>query len=86
MKEVSGKWKDTLDERLILGFRYLTGRRPDDHDLDILRGLTDENLAKFKADPEGAPGFLSYGDCLVPEPTDSPELPARAQSPPATSI
>ncbi len=34
--------------------------------------------AKFKADPEGAQGFLSYGEFLVPEQTDRPELAALA--------
>jgi hypothetical protein len=74
IREVPGIWEETLDDRLILCYRYLTGRTPSDESLDVLRQLTRDSFAAFSSDSEKAKGFLSYGESPQDETADSAEL------------
>jgi hypothetical protein len=74
IREVPGTWEETLDDRLILCYRYLTGRTPSDESLDVLRQLTRDSFAAFSSDSEKAKGFLSYGESPLDETADSAEL------------
>jgi len=52
----------TVDEKLILGFRMTTARRPTEQELTVLRSLYTTMLAEFQADREGAQALTSMGE------------------------
>jgi hypothetical protein len=60
--DINGPWQEKLDERLRRGFRLATGRNPEDSELESWISFTNENLARFTADPGDAEKFLSYGE------------------------
>ena len=51
----------SVDEKLIYGFRLVTGRSPSRAELHPLKMLMQEELARFKADPPAAETALSVG-------------------------
>jgi hypothetical protein len=53
---------DDLDARIRGTFRALTGRAPDEHELEILRRLFSEQRAQFARQPESAEKFLDTGE------------------------
>ena len=60
--DINGPWQEKLDERLRRGFRLATGRNPKDEELQGWVTFSNENLARFTADPGNAEKFLSYGE------------------------
>ena len=61
-KDINGPWQEKLDERLRRGFRLATGRNPKDREIQSWISFSNENLARFNADPANAEKFLSYGE------------------------
>ena len=61
-KDINGPWQENLDDRLRRGLRLATGRNPSDEDLQGWISFSNENLARFNADPGNAEEFLSYGE------------------------
>ncbi len=73
LAEVPGDWEDSLDQRIILGHRYLTGRKPSPQGLEVLRNLTLESYQNFSM-PDARPlDFLAYGDSPLAEQLDPVE-------------
>ena len=60
--DINGAWEETLADRLRRGLRLATGRTPDGDDLESWVSFSNENLARFNADPANAEKFLSYGE------------------------
>ncbi|PXA04029.1 hypothetical protein DDZ13_08265 [Coraliomargarita sinensis] len=74
MDELPGEWETTLNDRLVRSYRYLTGRRPSEQSMEVLKNLTLESYKAFAADSEKAEGFLSYGESPIDEDADTVEL------------
>ncbi len=62
IKEVPGAWEESLDERLSLGYRYLTGRKPSAQSLEVLRQLTSESYQNFAGEGASPQEFVAYGE------------------------
>jgi len=60
--DINGPWQEKLHERLRRGFRLATGRNPKDEELQGWITFSNENLARFTADPANAEKFLAYGE------------------------
>jgi hypothetical protein len=74
LSEVPGEWENSLNDRLVRSYRYLTGRHPSESGLETLRNLTLESYEVFSEDTEKAEGFLSYGESPLDESVDKVEL------------
>ncbi len=53
---------DDLDARIRTAFRLMTGREPKDRELEVLRGLYEEQLNLFSAEPAAAEDYLKIGE------------------------
>ncbi len=61
--EIKGEWKEALKDRITLGLRLTTGRKPTESELESWTQFANENLEKFNNKKEGeAKDFLSYGE------------------------
>ncbi|MEZ4701366.1 MAG: DUF1553 domain-containing protein [Rhodothermales bacterium] len=67
---------DTLDSRLGLGFRLLTGRHPIDQEIGVLRELYETEKARFASRPDEARALLAVGDFPRDESLDLSETAA----------
>jgi hypothetical protein len=76
--DINGAWEEKLSDRLRRGFRLATGRNPEDSELESWISFTNENLARFTADPGDAEKFLSYGE--TPRQTELPATQLAALS------
>lgn len=76
--ELPGEWNVTLNDRLIRCYRYLTGRRPSEASLAVLKNLTESSYEAFSTDSEKAAGFVSYGQSPLDENADTVELASLA--------
>jgi hypothetical protein len=76
--DINGEWEEKLSDRLRRGFRLATGRNPEDSELESWISFTNENLARFTADPGDAEKFLSYGE--TPRKTELPATQLAALS------
>ncbi|MEO0454251.1 MAG: PSD1 and planctomycete cytochrome C domain-containing protein [Verrucomicrobiota bacterium] len=65
ISEVPGNWEDTLDKRITLAYRYLTGRRPSSDGLKVLRQLALDARQSFSQETANAEDFLNYGESPV---------------------
>jgi len=74
MAEVPGEWEATLNDRLVRSYRLLTGDRPSEQSMEVLKNLTLESYEAFSGDSEKAEGFLSYGESPLDENVDTVEL------------
>ena len=52
----------TVDSRLNYGFRWVTARLPNAHELEVLRKTLDKQIGIFQADPTAAEKLVTYGD------------------------
>jgi hypothetical protein len=66
----------SADDRLVLAFRLVLARRPTADELDVLRQVHRDALAKFQADPKSATEFLSVGESPRDPKLDAVELAA----------
>ena len=64
------------DEQLAQAFRLVTGRQAKPAEVAVLRGLYDEELARFQSAPAAVDSLLSIGEYPVPEPLYGPETAA----------
>ena len=78
MDEIPGEWSESLDRRVSLAYRYLTGKTPSESSLDILRSLTLDAHTNFGVETGDPLGFLSYGDSPRNEALDPVEHAALA--------
>jgi hypothetical protein len=67
---------NTPDDKLITGFRIVTGRRPDASELAILLKGFHKDYAEFKLKPENAKRFTSLGESPLANTMDIFELAA----------
>ena len=67
---------ETPDDRLNLAFRLVLARRPTAGEMDVLRQVHREALAKFRADKEAATKLLSVGESPRDPKLDAAELAA----------
>jgi Protein of unknown function (DUF1553) len=67
---------NTPDDKLITGFRIVTGRRPDSSELAILLKGFHKDYAEFKLKPENAKRFTSLGESPLANTMDIFELAA----------
>ncbi|MEZ4777541.1 MAG: DUF1553 domain-containing protein [Bacteroidia bacterium] len=58
---------ETLNDRVVYGFRLATGRRPAPGEVDVLARLYEEELKKYSRDTESARLLLQTGDKLRDE-------------------
>jgi hypothetical protein len=63
-------------ERIARGYKLALSRRPSASELDPLRSLLDEQLARFSADTDGATSLLNVGASPHDESLDVAELAA----------
>ncbi|MFM8982674.1 MAG: PSD1 and planctomycete cytochrome C domain-containing protein [Spartobacteria bacterium] len=75
-KDIDGPWQEKLGDRIRRGLRLATGRTPDGDDLESWVSFSNENLARFNADPANAEKFLSYGETPREESLPPAELAA----------
>ncbi len=73
MKEKGGSNPERCIE---YGFRLATSRRPDKEEMDILKGLYENELIEFEQNPENAAKFLEVGAFDHPSQMHIPELAA----------
>jgi len=66
----------TPDERVILGFRLVTSRRPAEQEQTILKGAVERLLRQYKADPVAAEKLVSIGESPRNSKLDVSELAA----------
>jgi hypothetical protein len=66
----------SVDDRLVLAFRFVLARRPTAGELEILRQVHRDALAKFQANPKAAAEFLSVGESPRDPKLDPAELAA----------
>ena len=78
--DINGPWQEKLDERLRRGFRLATGRNPKNEELQSWTSFSNENLARFNADPGNAEKFLSYGETPRNKDLPAPQLAALSFS------
>jgi hypothetical protein len=64
------------DERIVLAFRHVTGRRPRGEELRVLAAGLAKQLAKFRADPAAAEKLLAFGESKRDPALDPVELAA----------
>ena len=67
---------NTSEDKLISGFRIVTGRRPDSSELGILLKGFHKDYEDFKSKPENAKRFTSLGESPLANTTDIFELAA----------
>ncbi|MCB9300430.1 MAG: PSD1 domain-containing protein [Lewinellaceae bacterium] len=65
-------------ERIAFMFRLATSRQPQESEIKALAGYFDDELARFKAEPEAASRFLSVGQYPQKELLPAPEMAAYA--------
>lgn len=53
---------ESLEEKITLGFRLVTGRRPRPDELTTLRNVYEDSYRKFSGDPHSAAELLKVGD------------------------
>jgi hypothetical protein len=70
----------SVDERLVFGFRLVTARRPSDAELAVLRQAYEDDLAKFTADPAGAMKLFQVGEKPYAAELPAAELAAMASA------
>ncbi|NOY43437.1 MAG: DUF1553 domain-containing protein [Planctomycetes bacterium] len=75
-ERVLGLESNTFDDRLQAMARLCTGHPASQATVDELRGLYDEQLKKFKDNPEAAQALIHVGQPMKSEPTDKSELAA----------
>src|SRR5262249_11320014 len=68
----------TTDERLVLAFRLLTGRKPAEQEQAVLRRVVEEQLSAYRKDPQAALKLLGVGESKRDEKLDAAELAAWA--------
>jgi hypothetical protein len=66
----------TLDDRLTLAFRLVLARRPTAREMEVLRQVHRDALARFRADAKAATEFLSVGESPRDPKLDPAELAA----------
>ena len=59
--------------RIDLAYQFAAARPAEPREIEILRGLLDEQREKFKGDPESAKQFLSVGESARDESLDAAE-------------
>lgn len=60
--ELPGPWEETLEARVTLAYRYLTGRKPSDNSLNVLSELARDSYQDFSAEGAEPESFLAYGE------------------------
>ena len=68
----------SIDERITLGFRLLTSRRPREKELELLRTLYEDEVAEFRENKGAALKLLSVGEYPRDEQLDPAETAALA--------
>ena len=63
-------------DRLTYGFRLCTGRRPTASELRVLTAGLEEDLARYRANPEAVQALLAFGESKSAEGIDRAELAA----------
>ena len=67
---------DSVESRIVTGFRLVTARTPDEATLNILKEGFEGRIKEFEKDEEGAKAFVMLGNSK-PDPTlSAPELAA----------
>ncbi len=67
---------EEAEKRITFGFQALTSRLPDTRELQLLKGLYEEELAAFKNDPLAADSLLRVGQYPRNQQLNEPELAA----------
>jgi hypothetical protein len=66
----------STDDRLTLAFRLVLARRPSAREMDVLRTIHRDALARFRADAKAATKLLSVGESRRDPKLDPAELAA----------
>ncbi|MBT3637315.1 MAG: DUF1553 domain-containing protein, partial [Opitutae bacterium] len=67
---------DSVDSRLLTGFRLVTARTPDQATLDILKKGFEGRIKEFEKDPESAKTLIMEGASKPDSSLSTPELAA----------
>ena len=70
-------YNHTPEANISVAFRKLTGRKPKENELGILKGEYDKSLESFKENPELVNELLNVGDYLIDENLDQQMLAAH---------
>jgi hypothetical protein len=65
-----------LDRRLVRAFRHTLGRKPQPDEVAVLKQTHEQQLARFKSDPDAAKALISVGESKAPESADPAALAA----------
>jgi hypothetical protein len=70
--------KSGTDEQLAHAFRLVSGRKARAEEVDVLKGLYDEELNRFRAEPALADSLLAVGEFPIPDQLDRVKTAALA--------
>ncbi len=70
----------TADDRIVLGFRLMTGRKPSERERSVLRTAFEAQLAAYRKDPQAALKLLGVGESKHDDKLEPVELAAWAMT------
>jgi mono/diheme cytochrome c family protein len=65
-----------LDRRLVRAFRHTLGRKPQPDEVAVLKQTHEQQLARFRSDPDAAKALIAVGESKAPESADPAALAA----------